>query len=105
VSGHRCVFFFLSRYQTFDGDAYERRKMELGFIYYIQSAKPFLCDKPELFLTFFVVSVSKFKLGFTTTFFWLYVDRLTQERSLNLHKRNVKIHYCGRKKKRFERYH
>jgi hypothetical protein len=71
VSGYCCVFFLYLRFQTFDGIAYEQQKMHLGFKHCIHSAKPFLSDKPKLFLVFYVVSVSKCKLGFTITVFGL----------------------------------
>ena len=69
-----AVYFFLcvcSRFQTFDGTAHEQHKMHLDFKHCIHSAKPFLSDKPKLFLVFYVVSMSKCKLGFTITVFGL----------------------------------
>jgi len=49
VNGHHCVCFCVSRFQTFDGVAYEQHKMHLGFKHCIKSAKPLLSDKPQFF--------------------------------------------------------
>jgi len=94
-----CLFCFcVSRFQTFDGVACEQHKIRLGFKHCIQSAKPFLSDKPKLFLVLFVVSVSKWRLDFTVTVFGLLRGHVNARKDFILHRSNVKTHYFSTEK-------